>query len=398
MLIEYIVLHALIIGKTAAGMGSITYPEEYMKYIGIDIAKRKFDFCIIDSGLNKVRTGIIINNDTGFKEFLGIIEGYGNIRIGMESTNIYHVNLYNFLIESGYNPVLLNPVETKLMKRSRIRRNKTDKIDSWAIARYLVISKNNTINMVENPELKQYVSTYFRLTRKLAAVKNQLIRDLDLLYPGMSSMVNINAMYFNDIINNIDSIADNNYRVRYLNSEKYEILKSLIIMGNRNSSAVNHDIRMNIQLMELLNSQLSETRELLENEYNSIDSKIKTIPGIGILTGSIILSSIGDINRFDSAVKLRAYAGMDPVTKQSGNYNISSHISKRGNPLMRYALYLSTISAIRFNPVVKRYYNYKKVNGLNGNKLMIACSNKLLNIIYSVMKNNTNFKDPEIIN
>ena len=317
MLIEYIVLHALIIGKTAAGMGSITDPEEYMKYIGIDIAKRKFDFCIIDSGLNKVRTGIIINNDTGFKEFLGIIEGYGNIRIGMESTNIYHLNLYNFLIESGYNPVLLNPVETKLMKRSRIRRNKTDKIDSWAIAGYLVISKNNTINMVENPELKQYVSTYFRLTRKLAAVKNQLIRDLDLLYPGMSSMVNINAMYFNDIINNIDSIADNNYRVRYLNSEKYEILKSLIIMGNRNSSAVNHDIRMNIQLMGLLNNQLKETMELIGKQYSNADSRIKTIPGIGALTGSIILSSIGDINRFESIVKLRAYTGMDTVTKQS---------------------------------------------------------------------------------
>ena len=52
-------------------------------------------------------------------------------------------------------------------------------------------------------------------------------------------------------------------------------------MGNRNNSAVNHDIRMNIQLMELLNSQLSETMELLENEYNRIDSKIKIIPGIG---------------------------------------------------------------------------------------------------------------------
>ena len=62
------------------------------------------------------------------------------------------------------------------MKRSRIRRNKTDKIDAEAIARYLIISKNNTISMVEYPELKQYVSTYFRLTRKLTTVKNQLTR------------------------------------------------------------------------------------------------------------------------------------------------------------------------------------------------------------------------------
>lgn len=176
MLIEYIVLHALIIGKNAAGMGRRTDPEEYMLYIGIALAKSKFDFCIIDSALNRIRTGIIINNDTGFKEFLKIIGTYHNIRIGMESTNIYHVNLYNFLIDNGYNPLLLNSIETKLMKRSRIRRNKTDKIDSEAIARYLIISKNNAINMMEYPELKQYVSTYFRLTKKLTAVKNQLIR------------------------------------------------------------------------------------------------------------------------------------------------------------------------------------------------------------------------------
>ena len=89
-------LIALIIGKTAAGMGRRTDPEEYMLYIGIALAKQKFDFCIIDSELNKIRTGIIINNDTGFKEFLKIIGTYDNIRIGMESTNIYHVNLYNF--------------------------------------------------------------------------------------------------------------------------------------------------------------------------------------------------------------------------------------------------------------------------------------------------------------
>jgi transposase len=87
--------------------------------------------------LNKIRTGVIINNDTGFKEFLKIIGPYDNIRIGMESTNIYHVNLYNCLIENCYNPVLLNSIETKMMKKSGIRRNKTDKIDSEAIARYI---------------------------------------------------------------------------------------------------------------------------------------------------------------------------------------------------------------------------------------------------------------------
>ena len=98
-----------------------------MIYIGIDIAKRKFDYCIINSKMNKLRTGIIINNSNGFREFLGIIKIYDDIRIGMESTGIYHLNLYSYLIENGYNPVLLNSIETGIIKRSRIRKNKTDK-------------------------------------------------------------------------------------------------------------------------------------------------------------------------------------------------------------------------------------------------------------------------------
>ncbi len=87
---------ALIIGKTASSMGRKTNPEEYIIYAEIDIAKHKFDFCIIDSALNRIRTGIIINNDTGFKEFLRIIETYDNV----------------------YNPMLLNSIETKRMKKS----------------------------------------------------------------------------------------------------------------------------------------------------------------------------------------------------------------------------------------------------------------------------------------
>ena len=60
--------------------------------------------------------------------------------------------------------------------------------------------------------------------------------------------------------------------------------------------------------------------------------------------------------------------------------------------------YISQVSIIRFNSVVKSYYSYKKSNGLNNNKLMIVCYNKLLNAIYPVMKNKTYFMGPEIKN
>ena len=65
----------------------------------------------------------------------------------MESTNIYHVNLYNYLIENNRSAIILNSLATKLLKRSRSRRNKMDKIDSEAIAKYIIIRKNNIIAM-----------------------------------------------------------------------------------------------------------------------------------------------------------------------------------------------------------------------------------------------------------
>ena len=75
----------------------------------------------------------------------------------------------------------------------------------------------------------------------------------------------------------------------------------------------------------------------MEMEFNRIDNPIKTIPGIGPVTGSIIISKIGDIRRFDDPKKLVAYAGIDPVITQSGNRYGEASISKRGDGLLRMA-------------------------------------------------------------
>ena len=153
-----------------------------MIYVGIDVAKKKFYYCIIDIELKIIKRGIIINNNNGFIEFLRIIRNYGNIQIGKESKNIYHVNLYNYLIGNNYNAIILNSMETKLMKDSRIRKNKTDKIDAESIAKYIIIRKNNIMSMDENTkynkdkyaDLKEYAYTYLRINKKITMVNGPL--------------------------------------------------------------------------------------------------------------------------------------------------------------------------------------------------------------------------------
>ncbi|WP_276929849.1 IS110 family transposase [Ferroplasma acidiphilum] len=84
------------------------------------MVKKKFDYCIVDSKLRIMKQGILINNSSGFSEFLRKIKNYRNIKIGMESTNIYHVNLYNYLIENIRSGIILNSLVTELLKSSRI--------------------------------------------------------------------------------------------------------------------------------------------------------------------------------------------------------------------------------------------------------------------------------------
>ncbi len=106
--------------------------------------------CIIDGELSVIKIGILINNINGLSEFLRIVRNYGNIKMGIEFTWIYHINLCTYLIDNNYNIILLNPLETKLLKSSKIRMNKTNKIDAEAITQYIIIRKNDIIAMENN--------------------------------------------------------------------------------------------------------------------------------------------------------------------------------------------------------------------------------------------------------
>ena len=105
--------------------------------MGIEMAMKKFDYCIIDRDLSVIKMGILMNNSSRFSEFINIINNYENIKIRIESIGIYSMNLYTHLINNNCNIILLNPMETKLLKSWRIRKNKTDKIDGEAIVKIL---------------------------------------------------------------------------------------------------------------------------------------------------------------------------------------------------------------------------------------------------------------------
>ena len=139
-----------------------------------------------------------------------------------------------------------------------------------------------------------------------------------------------------------------------------------------------------------------DTAEKVEAEMHEImdfhDSVIMTIPGIGYVNGGIILGEIGDIHRFSSPTRLLAYAGLDPVVYQSGNFNASrTRMSKRGSRTLRFALINAAHNVVKNNATFKAYYDAKKAEGRTHYNALGHCAGKLVRVIYKMLTDNVEF-------
>ena len=169
------------------------------------------------------------------------------------------------------------------------------------------------------------------------------------------------------------------------------------------------DSPVNLSLERSLRMEISSLIRILKvlmDEEKSFEKAMKSdtvlenhvtmsIPGIGPVTGSVILGKICDINRFENAEKLVAFTGIDPVIKESGKQRSQRSISKRGDSALRSAIYRSTLAAIRGNPVISEFYHRKVDGGMPKKKALVAASRKQCHIIWSVWHNNKPFEIPE---
>ena len=166
------------------------------------------------------------------------------------------------------------------------------------------------------------------------------------------------------------------------------------VLDNDLDQASLFELRIVITEIQNLNKSISE----IDNELKDRGSKLKghknltSIKGIGDISSTILLNTIGDINDFAGDHKLAAYIGIVPRVQVSNETSHYGRITKMGNKLARTALVQSTLIAIRYNPYLRDFYMRLKVKKGSG-KAIIATARKLLTIIYRTLKNNWVFED-----
>jgi transposase len=112
---------------------------------------------------------------------------------------------------------------------------------------------------------------------------------------------------------------------------------------------------------------------------------LSSMPGIGPRTGSRILDEIGDGTRFADGDKLASYAGLAPVTRQSGKSVNGESKSRTGNHRLKNAMFLAAFASLRA-PESKAFYDRKRTEGKRHNAALICLARRRCNVILAMLR------------
>ena len=168
-------------------------------------------------------------------------------------------------------------------------------------------------------------------------------------------------------VNNILSAHGINLDKEALSSEK----KLTEVLAMQFDPMIRIELKVIVEQIRSLNQSIAELEKTITEEGQKLKGhkNLTSIKGIGPLTGSILLSVIGDIHDFADEGKLAAYFGIVPRVNNTNETERSGRITKRGSKLGRTALVQCALIAQRYSPYLKKFYEKTKARRGTGNPM-----------------------------
>lgn len=334
----------------------------------------------------------------------------------LEATGNFSKPLVEFFENEGYHVITLNPLQTHQQKKKSIRKVKTDPIDANRIAQVYYLSDFKIPSKISNTvlDLRNLCRQYEGFNTLYTEAQLRFRSTLDLVFPNYDKV-------FSHLCCKTSLTLISNFPTpkAVLTAPKADLIAALKVsrLGDTwSNEKVDKLISAAKESLPIVSSQESYLRILKDYieillthqriltqlrdqilQWASLQSDYEllcSIPGVGPLTAATILGEIGDICNFPSSKQLVAFAGLDPSVYQSGKFTSRNNkISKRGSTYLRKALYQATVVGISnrkkgpVNEILFEFYSRKKSEGKASKVAIIATCNKLLRMIYGVMKN-----------
>lgn len=309
-------------------------------FIGIDVAQA--DFVVAREGVAGSRS--YPNSDGGHRDLIRDLsrDGVKLERIVLESTGGYERRLVAALGGAGLPVVVVNPRQVRDFAKSTGQLAKTDQIDAHLLADFAarIRPEIRALPSEDQEELKDFLARHDQLVQMLVAEKSRLLQ---------------------------------------AEGQSRHVLRKKI---------KNH-IKFLERELTMLDSDLDDTLKKSE-VWREKDDLLQSAPGVGKGVSRTLLAFIPELGTV-SASEIAKLAGLAPLNRDSGKFRGSRHIGG-GRSRVRATLYMATLAAVRWNPVVKVWYQRLLAAGKPKRVALVACMRKLLVVLNQMLKTKTRWQ------
>jgi transposase len=388
-------------------------------FLGIDVSKGYADFLLLDSDGNVMEEGFqLADNKQGRQKLKEIIaswqkKGLEELFCGVESTGGYENNWYAYL-KTGFKDskvyvCRINPRGVKAVGDASLKRTITDAVSAENIATYMISFPKkldygiDTLPVDQGFKEGRQHMTYIRMLQKQKVqLSNQLEKLLyqyfgeTLVYCRHGSPVWLLTMLvkYPTAAEVLKTGVTGLSIIKGISQEKAKAIIAKAKSNTQDSSPqIAHVIAVTAREILHKDVLIKEEKAYLTGMYQTAKevALMSTIPGIGIDSAVAIMLEIEDVRRFETVKKMASFFGVHPTFKQSGDGMWGNHMSKKGRGEIRAILYMATLSAIRYNPILKQVYARFRAKGMKHYQAAGIVMHKLLRIIYGILKNQTPF-------
>lgn len=381
-----------------------------MYILGIDIGKNHHEASIVSpEGKQIGRSLRFATTHKGADSLMSFIfKNIGNSPcvFGMEATGHYWYPIYSFLKAKGYTIYVINPIQSDSLRKMYIRQTKNDSIDSFLIAKVIRFGQFGTTSMADENilamrQLCRYrdsvISSRTEIKLRIGTIMEQIFPEYEKQFSSLwvSTSMGILEKYLtpenieNAPIDELFEIIKDKSHNRLTRAKAISIKEAAAdTFGIKIAQdAFSFQLKQLIDRMNFLDKQIEALDCQILEYYEKFDCYLHTIPGIGIIGAATILAEIGDISRFKNSSSLIAFAGIDPTVRQSGEFNSThNHMSKRGSPYLRHAIFLAATTCSFHNSPLNAYYKKKRDQGKHHLTATGAVARKLTTVIYAVLR------------
>ena len=304
-------------------------------FVGIDVSKAKLDIHVTPSG----ESWTIDNNDEAHQELATRLEALAPGRVVLEATGGYQAAVVATLALRGLAVAVVNPRQVRDFAKAIGRFAKTDRIDAAVLAQFAAV-----IQPVARP------------------LPDDMTVELHALVQRRRQLVDMRTAERNRLE------ACRVTRVR-------KSIEAAIAWLTKQIKDTESD----------LDRQVRKSSVWRENEEILVSTT-----GVGSTTARTLLTSVPELGTLDRR-KIAALVGLAPFNRDSGLQRGNRTI-RGGRAEPRSALYMATISAVRFNPTIREFYQRLLTRGKLKKVALVACARKLLTILNAMMRNRTTFR------